>query len=100
MAPAMKNNNISVNVRIPASFAQLTHNKTSVKVSGTNIKNVVDNLGELYPGIKEKVFDSAGNKHDYINIYVNDEDIRFLQQSETPLNDGDTVFIIPAIAGG
>ena len=65
-----------------------------------NIKELIANLEENYPGIKERICDEKGQIRRFINIYVNEEDVRFLKQDETPLKDGDEVSIIPAIAGG
>ena len=63
-------------------------------------RGLIDNLEKQFPGIKERICDEGGAVRKFINIYVNEEDIRFLQLSNTPLKDGDEVSIIPAIAGG
>ncbi|MCS5612012.1 MAG: MoaD/ThiS family protein [Candidatus Poribacteria bacterium] len=91
---------MSVIVRIPTPLRKLTQNKPEVEVSGKNIESLIDNLEANYPGIKERIYDEANNIRRFVNIYLNDEDIRFLEGKSTAVNDGDEVSIIPAIAGG
>lgn len=91
---------MTVTVRIPASMQQLTKRKASVSAKGATIAALLDDLEKQFSGFKEKICDTTGAIKSFINIYVNDEDIRFLEQVATPLNDGDMVLIIPAIAGG
>jgi len=69
-------------------------------VSSANIRELIEDLEKRFPGIKERICDQTGKIRRFINIYVNEEDVRFLQQEETSLKDGDEVSIIPAIAGG
>ena len=87
-------------VRIPTPLQKLTQNQGEVKVSGANIKELIEDLEKKFPGIKERICEQTGKIRRFINIYVNEEDVRFLQQEETPLKDGDEISIIPAIAGG
>lgn len=87
-------------VRVPAPLQKLTQDREEVKADGANIKELIEDLEKSFPGIKERICDEQGKVRKFINIYVNGEDIRFLQQAETPLKDGDEVSIIPAIAGG
>ena len=87
-------------VRVPAPLQKLTKNQGDVKASGANIRELIENLEKEFPGIEERIYDGTGKIRRFINIYVNEEDVRFLQQEETPLKDGDEVSIIPAIAGG
>ncbi len=91
---------MSVKVRIPAPLQKITNNKAEVETDGKNVKDLVSNLDKKYPGFKERICDEKGNLRRFINIYVNEEDIRFLKNEQTPLKDGDEVSIIPAIAGG
>jgi molybdopterin synthase sulfur carrier subunit len=91
---------MSVIVRIPTPLRKLTQNKPEVEVSGKNIESLIDNLETNYPGIKERIYDEANNIRRFVNIYLNDEDIRFLEGKSTAVKDGDEVSIIPAIAGG
>jgi MoaD family protein len=87
-------------VRIPTPLQKLTQNQTEVKVEGSSIRELIENLERDFPGIKARLYDEEGKLRRFINIYVNEEDIRFLKQDATPLKDGDEVSIIPAIAGG
>lgn len=89
-----------ITVRIPTPLQKLTNNQTEVETSGANIRELIDDLEKNFPGIKERICDKEGKVRKFINIYVNEEDVRFLQRDETPLKDGDEVSIIPAIAGG
>ena len=91
---------MSVTVRIPTPLRKLTQNEPEVEVSGNNIESLIDNLDTNYPGIKERIYDEADNIRRFVNIYLNDEDIRFLEGKSTAVTDGDDVSIIPAIAGG
>jgi MoaD family protein len=91
---------MTIIVRIPTPLQKLTQNQAEIRASGANIKELVDNLKEKFPGFKERICDETGKVRKFINIYVNEEDVRFLQRDETPLKDGDEVSIIPAIAGG
>lgn len=87
-------------VRVPTPLQKLTKNQAKVKVSSANIRELIEDLEKRFPGIKERICDETGKIRRFINIYVNEEDVRFLQQEETPLKDGDEISIIPAIAGG
>jgi molybdopterin synthase sulfur carrier subunit len=78
----------------------MTGGKNEVEIAGSTVAEIIDNLGSAHPGIKERLYDEQGEVRRFINIYVNEEDIRFLTGKETPLKDGDQVSIIPAIAGG
>ena len=89
-----------VKVRIPAPLQKLTNNKQEVESQAGTIRELVINLERQFPGIKDRLLDENGKIRRFINFYVNDEDIRFLKQDETPLSDGAEVSIIPAIAGG
>lgn len=89
-----------VKVRIPTPLQKLTQNKPEVESNAGNIKELVLDLEKQFPGIKDRILDDNGKIRRFINFYVNDEDIRFLKQDETPLSDGNEVSIIPAIAGG
>ncbi|PIW80455.1 MAG: molybdopterin synthase sulfur carrier subunit [Candidatus Omnitrophica bacterium CG_4_8_14_3_um_filter_43_15] len=91
---------MSVTVRVPAPLQKLTQNQAEVKANGRTVRELIDNLSENFPGIKERICDETGKVRKFINIYVNEEDVRFLQMDETGLKDGDEVSIIPAIAGG
>lgn len=91
---------MAVKVRIPTPLLSLTGGKKEVEAEGATIKELIEDLERRYPGLKERLCDEEGNLRRFINFFVNDEDIRFLQGEETPLKDGDVVSIVPAIAGG
>ena len=87
------------NVKIPTPLRVLTNNETSVEVSGEKIINIINNLDEKFPGITEKIMDNNELKH-FVNIYVNGEDIRYLDSLDTKEESDDEIAIVPAVAGG
>jgi molybdopterin synthase sulfur carrier subunit len=87
-------------VRIPTPLRKLTNGDELVEVSAASVGAAIVELQSRYPGIKERLVGDDGEVRRFVNVYVNEEDIRFLQNQETPLKDGDEVSIIPAIAGG
>jgi len=87
-------------VRIPTPLRTLTKGNAEIQAKGATIDSVVDDLERQFPGLKERLLDETGELRRFINIYVNQEDIRFLQAQKTTLKDGDEVSIVPAIAGG
>jgi molybdopterin synthase sulfur carrier subunit len=87
-------------VRIPTPLRKLTNDEELVEVTATTVGGAIAELQSRYPGIKERLTDEAGAVRRFVNVYVNEEDIRFLQNQETALRDGDEISIIPAIAGG
>jgi molybdopterin synthase sulfur carrier subunit len=87
-------------VRIPTPLRKLTNNEEVVEVNANTVGGVITELQTRYPGIKERLVDETGAIRRFVNVYVNEEDIRFLQNQETPLKLGDEISIIPAIAGG
>ncbi len=91
---------MSVKVLVPSPLQKLTHNQPTVECEGATIDELLASLESNCPGIKERLCDEQGNLRRFVNFYVNSEDIRFLQGQATPLNDGDEVSIVPAIAGG
>ena len=91
---------MSKKVRIPTPLRKLTNDAEVVEVTADSIGAAILELQGKYPGIKERLMDDNGEVRRFVNVYVNEEDIRFLQNQKTPLKDGDEVSIIPAIAGG
>ncbi len=87
-------------IRIPTPLRTYTQNKDEVTVPGATVGEVLKNLDTSYPGIGARLLDDKGGVRRYVNIFHNDEDIRFLKQLETPVSDADKISIIPAIAGG
>ncbi len=91
---------MSVRVRIPTPLRRFTVGAEEVGATGTDIAAVMEDLERKFPGIKERLCDEQGRIRRFVNIYVNGDDIRFLNSLETPVKDGDEVSIVPAIAGG
>jgi molybdopterin synthase sulfur carrier subunit len=91
---------MAVTVRIPTPLRRLTQNLAEVEAEGADIETIIDNLDSEFPGMKERLCDDGGNIRRFVNIYLNDEDIRFLEGKETNVADGAEISIIPAIAGG
>ena len=87
-------------VLIPTPLRKLTNNEESVEVNAKSVGEAIAELQARFPGIQERLVDEKGEVRRFVNVYVNEEDIRFLKNRETPLKDGDQVSIIPAIAGG
>jgi len=87
-------------VRIPTPLRKLTNNEEIVEVSATTIGDMITELQSRFPGIAERLVDDKGEVRRFVNVYLNEEDIRFLKNRETPIKDGDEISIIPAIAGG
>lgn len=90
---------MGVKVRIPTPLQKLTDGRSEVECRAKDITELVEALEKDFPGMKERLTD-GGKVRRFINIYVNDEDIRFMNKETTALKDGDTVSIVPAIAGG
>ena len=91
---------MSVRVRVPTPLRKFTQGADEVNAQGSNIRSIVEDLEKNYPGIKERICDETGKVRRFVNVYVNGDDIRFLQNLETALKEGDSISIVPAIAGG
>jgi sulfur-carrier protein len=91
---------MSVTVLIPTPLQKLTNQQATVECTAANISELLESLEQNCPGIKARLCDDQGELRRFVNFYVNNEDIRFLEGSSTALQDGDEVSIIPAIAGG
>lgn len=91
---------MSIIVNIPTPLRKLTDNQSEVQVEAATVDDLINVLEDAHSGIKEKILDETGEIRRYVNIFVNDEDIRFLDGKATQLNEGDNVSIVPAIAGG
>jgi molybdopterin synthase sulfur carrier subunit len=90
----------TVSVKIPTPLRKFTAGKDTVEATGATVSQVLDNLEEQHPGIKSKLCDDAGKMRRFINLYANEDDIRFLDALDTEMKDGDTLSVVPAIAGG
>ncbi len=87
-------------VRIPTPLRKLTNELEVVDAGGATINEVIASLDAAFPGLKERICDDAGQVRRFVNIFVNDEDIRFLDENATPVKPTDEISIVPAIAGG
>ena len=91
---------MAIKVRIPTPLMKLTDNQSEVSAEGETISEIINNLENQFNGIKDRICEESGAPRRFINIYLNEEDIRFLDGEKTIVKDGDEISIIPAIAGG
>jgi molybdopterin synthase sulfur carrier subunit len=91
---------MSVVVRIPTPLRKFTGGRAEVEADGGSVREVFQNVEETHHGVREKVFDESGSIRRFINVFVNGEDVRYLQGPDTSVKPGDELSIIPAIAGG
>ncbi|MCB0221471.1 MAG: MoaD/ThiS family protein [Chrysiogenetes bacterium] len=89
-----------VNVRIPTPLRKLTDNRDQVEAEGATVGALIEDLEKKHPGLKERLCDEDGKVRRFVNVFLNDEDIRFLESLDTPVKDGDELALVPAIAGG
>lgn len=88
------------NIRIPTPLRKLTSEQEVVQAEGSTIDEILQSLNTSFPGLRERICDDQGNVRRFVNVYLNDEDIRFLDEKATAVKDGDEISIVPAIAGG
>jgi molybdopterin converting factor small subunit len=91
---------MSVTVRVPAQLRTLTGGAGEVQVEGTTVGEALKALDVAHPGFAGRLFDDGGDLRRFVNVFLADEDVRFLQGLDTPVDDGQTVSIVPAVAGG
>ncbi|MBI4220327.1 MAG: MoaD/ThiS family protein [Chloroflexi bacterium] len=91
---------MAVTVRIPTPLRRITGGQDKVSVDGQNLRSVIDALNKAHPGIKERLCDESGELRHFVNVYLNGEDVRYLQGLNTSTKTGDEVSIVPAVAGG
>jgi sulfur-carrier protein len=91
---------MSVSVRIPTTLRTLTAGKSEVSLEGSSVRDVLARLDEAHPGFADRLLDDDGNLRRFVNVFVADDDVRFLEGLDTPVPDGSEVSIIPAVAGG
>lgn len=89
-----------VEVKIPTVFRRFTGGETSVQLEPGTVGNLVDQLEQRYPGMKAQLLTEDGSLHRFVNVYVNDEDARYLDKLDTKVTEGDTVSLLPSVAGG
>ncbi|MDQ3308419.1 MAG: MoaD/ThiS family protein [Actinomycetota bacterium] len=91
---------MSISVRVPTILRTYTGGESEVTAGGSTLKEVLDSLDETYPGIKGRIVDEQGALRRFVNVYVGNDDVRFLDGLATPVSDGSQVSVIPAVAGG
>jgi molybdopterin synthase sulfur carrier subunit len=91
---------MTVTVRVPTTLRTLTAGESEVAVDGATVGEVLDALEAVHPGFRERLLDDEGGLRRFVNLYVSDDDVRFAEGLKTPVPDGETVSIIPAVAGG
>jgi molybdopterin synthase sulfur carrier subunit len=91
---------VTIKVKIPTPLRKLTENRSEVDADGSTIRDIVDSLEAQFPGFKERMCDENGDLRRFVNVYVGEEDIRFMDGLDTKIPDGESVSIIPAVAGG
>ena len=91
---------MSITVRIPTPLRRVTNGEDKVTVEGSNLNEIIGSLNDQYPGIKARICDDQGSLRNFVNVYVNGEDVRFLEGLETSTKTGDEISIVPAVAGG
>jgi len=91
---------MAISVQIPASMQSLTGGKSAIQADAANMRELIGNIDNAFPGFRQHIIDDAGSIRKFVTIYLNDDDIRFLQGLDTPLKPGDSVWIVPPIAGG
>lgn len=91
---------MSVTVRVPTTLRTLTAGESELQVDGATVGDVLKNLDAAHPGFADRILDTDGGLRRFVNVFVADDDVRFLQGLETPVPDGEVLAIIPAVAGG
>ena len=91
---------MSVSVKIPTPLRRVTGGASTVDAAGSNVRELIEDLERQFPGLRDRLCDETGAIRRFVNVFIGDEDIRFLEGIETPLSEGSQVSIIPAVAGG
>jgi MoaD family protein len=91
---------MAVQVKIPTVFRKFTNNESTVDLEPGTIAQLFDQLEQRYPGFKDQVMTEEGQLHRFVNVYVNDEDSRYLEKLDTKVTEGDKVSLLPSVAGG
>jgi molybdopterin synthase sulfur carrier subunit len=91
---------VSVEVRLPTVLRAAAGGQAVVSVDAPTIGDVLESLQDAYPGVRGQLLTQEGSLHRFVNVYVNDDDVRYLEKLDTKLNDGDVISILPAVAGG
>ncbi len=91
---------MTVTIRVPTTLRTLTAGESEVQVDPGTVGEVLQHLNAAHPGFAERILDDDGNLRRFVNVFVDDDDVRFMDGLETPVPDGETVSIVPAVAGG
>ncbi len=91
---------MAITVRIPTPLRRVTDGQDKVDASGATLREIIDSMESQFPGIKERLCDENGELRNFVNVYVNGEDVRFLEGIDSATGDGDEISIVPAVAGG
>ena len=91
---------MAIEVRVPSIMRKLVNGAKTVQANGATVVRVLDDLEVRHPGFKERILNTDGGLNQFVAVYVNDEDIRFLKELSTSVKDGDVITILPAVAGG
>jgi molybdopterin synthase sulfur carrier subunit len=91
---------MAISVRVPTPLRRFTDGKDEVPAEGASLRAIIDNLETRHPGLRERLLDDKGEIRRFVNIYLNGDDVRFLDQLNSKVKDGDEISIVPAIAGG
>ena len=91
---------MAITVRIPTPLRRVTDGQDKVNAEGATLRQLIDSMESQYPGIKERLCDGDGDLRNFVNVYVNGEDVRFLDGVESATSEGDEISIVPAVAGG
>ena len=91
---------MAITVRIPTPLRRVTDGQDKVATEGATLRQIIDSMESQYPGIKERLCDEDGDLRNFVNVYVNGEDVRFLDGVDSATGDGDEISIVPAVAGG
>jgi molybdopterin synthase sulfur carrier subunit len=91
---------MAITVRIPTPLRRVTDGQDKVDTNGATLREIIDSMESQFPGIKERLCDENGNLRNFVNVYVNGEDVRFLEGIDSATGDGDEISIVPAVAGG
>lgn len=91
---------MTVQVRIPTIFRKFTNNEAVLEVDPGTVAAILEQIDARHPGFKQQILTDAGDLHRFVNVYVNDEDARYLDKLETNVGEGDTVSLLPSVAGG
>ena len=89
-----------VAIRIPTLLRRHVNNQSSITADGSTLREVLDNVGQTYPELRAQLVTENGDLHKFLNVYLNDDDVRYLGKLDTAVKEGDSITVLPAVAGG